>query len=111
MRNSLKKTLSVIGEITLATCESIRRFIEKAASRKLLVWGVATYFTYVMILDPQLWFVLSLIYLGVQGALDWKGMASSFIQHRPQPLPKEKSDEQSVSLPTESPSEHNPQVD
>lgn len=91
MRNSIKATANVLGELAHAFCESIRKFIDKAASRKLLVWAVATYFTYIMILDPQLWFIISMIYLGVQGALDWKGMASGFAQHRPKPKPAEEA--------------------
>jgi len=80
MKEVLNSTTTVISEITLASCDSLRVFIKKAASRKLLVWVFATHMTYLGILDPNLWFAISSIFLGLQGAIDYKTMTSNFIQ-------------------------------
>lgn len=96
MKEIFSRTSAVLGEILLASCESIRVLIGKAASRKLLVWAVATHMTYIGILDPNLWFAISSVFLGLQGAIDFKSMASNFIQKSEQ---SKISSDQKISLP------------
>ena len=51
---------------------------EKAVSRKLLVFIVATCLLYWSNLDPESWSMIALIYIGGQSAVDiakvWKGL-------------------------------------
>jgi len=51
---------------------------EKAVSRKLLVFIVATCLLYWSTLDPESWSMIALIYIGGQSAVDiakvWKGL-------------------------------------
>lgn len=64
---------------------AINKFLDKAASKKFLVWIVATHMTYIMLLEPQSWLLVSLIYMGIQGGLDYKGM---LIGTRPNEVPE-----------------------
>ena len=61
----------------------IRKAAEKAISRKLLVWATATHMTYIHLLDPEYWFTISLIFMGIQGALDWKNNVPTSNQRPP----------------------------
>lgn len=77
----MKKTAATVFH---AAVKALIKFLDKAASRKWLVWLVATHMTYIALLDPQSWLLVSLILMGVQGALDWKGMpAASIVAGRP----------------------------
>lgn len=62
------KIIELIEEI----CQSIKIFLSKANSRKFLVWAIGTHMTYIHLLDPDHWMVLSLLYIGVQYSLDMK---------------------------------------
>lgn len=46
--------------------------LSKAASRKLLVFIIATHMAYFGILDSDGWLMIAMLYVGTQAALDWK---------------------------------------
>ena len=50
---------------------------QKALSRKLLVWLVATHMTYTGLLAPDKWLMVSMLYMGTQWALDLRKEASA----------------------------------
>lgn len=51
-------------------CEAILTAVEKAMSRKFLVWLIATYAFFAHLLTEKSWMWASMIYLGAQWALD-----------------------------------------
>jgi len=46
-------------------------FLSKIISRKLLAWIVSTFFLYKQILEPDDWVYITLLWIGVQGTIDW----------------------------------------
>lgn len=46
------------------------RWLEKLASRKLLVWATATYLAMTGQVESGDWVTLSLVFIGMQGAID-----------------------------------------
>jgi hypothetical protein len=59
-------------EMWLETCSAIKIFINKMASRKFVVFCIATHMTYASILASDNWLFVALVFLGIQGATDWK---------------------------------------
>ena len=55
------------------------RILERAVSRKLLVFSIATALLIGANLDPDTWAMIAVIYIGGQSAIDiakvWKGMS------------------------------------
>tara|TARA_R110000851_G_scaffold177836_1_gene324725 strand:- start:406 stop:606 length:201 start_codon:yes stop_codon:yes gene_type:complete len=49
---------------------TIDRVLEKAVSRKLLVWGTATALMFNATIDSGDWLILSAIYIGGQSVID-----------------------------------------
>lgn len=49
---------------------AIDRALEKAISRKLLVWGVATAMLFTSNLESEHWLYLSALYIGGQSVID-----------------------------------------
>lgn len=48
----------------------VDRWLEKLASRKLLVWGTATYLAMTGQLASADWVIISAIYIGTQAVID-----------------------------------------
>jgi hypothetical protein len=46
------------------------RVLDKFVSRKLLVWIISTIFMYMAKIESSDWVMISMVYLGSQGALD-----------------------------------------
>jgi hypothetical protein len=46
------------------------RALDKFVSRKLLVWIISTIFMYMAKIESSDWVMISMVYLGSQGALD-----------------------------------------
>jgi hypothetical protein len=46
------------------------KFLDKIISRKLLVWIISTVFMYTAKIQPDDWIMISMVYIGSQGALD-----------------------------------------
>ena len=63
---SLKEELLVVA----------KDMLHKVKSRKFQVWVIATIAFFMLILPPDGWMMISMLYIGVQGALDFKGLAN-----------------------------------
>tara|TARA_R110000824_G_scaffold39177_1_gene118729 strand:+ start:1389 stop:1589 length:201 start_codon:yes stop_codon:yes gene_type:complete len=48
----------------------VDRWLEKLASRKLLVWGTATYLAMTGQVESGDWVIISAIYIGTQAVID-----------------------------------------
>lgn len=59
-----------------ACIRALIAFIDKIASKKYAVWVIATHMAYIGLLDPQSWLVISLLYMGIEGGLDWKNFSA-----------------------------------
>jgi hypothetical protein len=46
---------------------------QKVISRKFITFAVATHMTYSHLLDGPSWLMLAMLYVGVQGGLDYAG--------------------------------------
>lgn len=53
-------------------CISTQIFLQKAVSRKFIVWAIATHMAYASILDSNGWLTISMLFMGAQTMLDWK---------------------------------------
>jgi hypothetical protein len=53
------------------TTAFIDAWLKRLVSRKLLVWATATYLTYVGHVTSSDWAMLSIVYIGTQGAIDF----------------------------------------
>ena len=69
-----------IKEIINTLCSNIKTFMNKANSRKFIVFAIATHMVYFDYLEGADWLMMALVYLGVQGALDWRTQISSKTQ-------------------------------
>lgn len=59
-------------QILKKACQATESFIEKLASRKFLVWLVATHMVYFNFLESSDWLFVSMLYVGAQATLDYK---------------------------------------
>ena len=66
-----------IKETAVQLLKTLTILIGKSASRKFVVWIVATHMAYLQILDSANWLTISMIYMGAQAVLDWKDHAIS----------------------------------
>jgi hypothetical protein len=64
---------------------SLSEAATRASSRKFLAFLFATHMTYISILGPQDWTMIAMLYMGVQGALDWKSNEPPGIPNEPRP--------------------------
>ena len=53
-------------------CQHIEKFIYKVNSRKFIAWTTATIALFTQYLDQDNWLMITLLWLGVQGFLDYK---------------------------------------
>jgi len=56
--------------VTAKASAFVDRWLEKLASRKLLVWGTATYLAMTGQLASADWVIISAIYIGTQAVID-----------------------------------------
>lgn len=62
------------NKILAKACEATEIFIEKLASRKFLVWLVATHMSYFGFLESSDWLFVSMLYVGAQATLDYRNI-------------------------------------
>ena len=65
MRNSF-------WDVFKATVNAIIILLGKSASRTFIVWAFATHMMYIGLLSQDSWMMISMLFLGIRGALDWK---------------------------------------
>lgn len=65
MLTEFKSVLSTI-------CTHSKTFIGKAISRKFIVFIIATHMVYTHFLPGPDWMMIAMIYIGIEGALDWR---------------------------------------
>ncbi len=53
-------------------CLTAKVLMSKAASRKFIVFAIATHMAYYDILDSANWLMVAMLYMGAQAALDWR---------------------------------------
>lgn len=79
-----------IQEVAQAGKQSILAIFKKIPSKKLFVFSIATHMTYILLLDPQSWLMVAMLYLGLEGTLDWKSLvprpANPPVRHEPAEL-------------------------
>jgi len=63
-----------ISNIAMCMSEAFKSLLTKLAGRKFIAFVVATHMTYLAILDAQNWMLIAMLFIGVQTALDWKGI-------------------------------------
>lgn len=68
-----------LAKVLSAGVDALIKFLQRIDSKKFFAWAVATHMTYIRLLDPQSWLLITLVWIGVQGALDWKGMPAATI--------------------------------
>ena len=54
----------------IAVKQGLDKALDKIVSRKLLVWIISTIFLYMAKIESSDWIMISMVYLGSQGALD-----------------------------------------
>lgn len=64
-------------------------FLNKAVSRKLMAFALASTFLGLGMLDADNWTLLACIYIGAQGAIDFYQIAKGFQLTPPAEKPKE----------------------
>lgn len=64
------------GTILQVTADSVIKFIDKSASKKFFSWVVGTHMAYIGLLEPNSWMVITLVWLGIQGGIDYKKFTS-----------------------------------
>lgn len=90
-------TLKEINSMGKRTSAALDRLQAKIVSRKLLVWLVATLFLVTLFITPEHWFLISLVYIGSEAAMNIVtvirnagNIPNQVIRSDPQPQPLEK---------------------
>jgi hypothetical protein len=85
-----------MGELGKQALKTSTTLLGKLASKKFLVFLIATHMTYFSFLAGEQWVFIALLFMGVEGALDWKHGPISALKQPPQ------SDGELQGLPSQS---------
>jgi hypothetical protein len=66
-----------LNNIAMCISEAFKTLLTKLAGRKFITFVIATHMTYLDILDAQNWMLIAMLFIGIQTALDWKGINGS----------------------------------
>lgn len=75
-------TIEHIKEIGAAVSNTIKTLITKSASKKFMVFVIATHMTYIGILESDKWILVAMIYIPLETALDWKALPHAAINQK-----------------------------
>ena len=64
--------LTEFKSLSQTLCLNAKLLVGKVISRKFIVFAIATHMVYTQYLPGPDWMMIAMIYIGIEGALDWR---------------------------------------